>query len=92
MNREPVQTIEEQQRERANQKEAAIRGLRDLLAAIEADEKCYCVMTCHGRAKDDYGIERDQWAIDVVWRRAAALYRAPVADAGGETGEGKAGH
>lgn len=72
-----MDTIEEQKRQRAEQKAATLKGLRDLITAIEADYRCYAVMTCHGTTTDDYGIEHDQWAVDVVWGRNAALYRAP---------------
>jgi len=69
-------TIEQQQQERAEQKAAAIQGLRLLLAALETDEKSYAVMTCHGAEKDDYGIEWAKWELGVVWGSAAALYKA----------------
>lgn len=70
-------TIEEQQRQRAEGKAAAISGLRGLIATMEADERSYAVLTCHGRAPDEYGIERDRWGLEIVWRGAAALYMAP---------------
>lgn len=71
-----MDTIEQQQAERAAARQAAMRGLNDLLVALEADERAYCTLTCHGGGAAQHGIQHDLWGLDIVWGRDAILYRA----------------